>query len=105
MQLNYLDIPYMYARTERGMEFIQALVDDSIRKDDVSLFGLASVQIIIEHHEKYWKKRNLLFFGLPLLLQLIIFWLWSNLLLPGIQVDKENEYSLKEWTEVCNVSL
>ena len=68
MQLTYLDIPYMYARTERGMEFIQALVDDSIRKDDVSLFGLASVQIIIDYHERYWFKRNLFFFGLPLTL-------------------------------------
>ena len=33
----------MYEKTARGMEFIYALADDKIRKDDVSLFGLASV--------------------------------------------------------------
>ena len=31
MSLKYLDIPYMYARTERGMDFIDALADTSIR--------------------------------------------------------------------------
>ena len=36
----YLDIPYMYARNPRGMDFIEALADNSKRKDDVSLFGL-----------------------------------------------------------------
>lgn len=40
MSLKYLDIPYMYARTERGMDFIDALADTSIREDDMSLFSL-----------------------------------------------------------------
>ena len=40
MKLSYLDIPYMYTQTERGMDFIYALAHDEEDVVDVRLFGL-----------------------------------------------------------------
>ena len=50
------------------MDFIEALDDDTCRKDDVHLFGLKSVQIMIEEHFLYWRRFSVLFHGFPLLI-------------------------------------
>lgn len=40
----------------------------------------------------------MLFFGLPLIVQILVFWLWSNFLLPGLNVDENDDYNFKAWT-------
>ena len=48
----------------------------------------------------------MLFFGLPLVVQILVFWLWSNFLLPGLMIDEEDDgYNLKAWTSACEVVL
>ena len=47
----------------------------------------------------------MLFFGLPLVVQILVFWLWSNFLLPGLMIDEDDGYNLKAWTSACEVVL
>ena len=49
--------------------------------EDIEIFGLKSIQILIESHQQYWLKRHLLVIGLPQLLQLLLYFYWSNFIL------------------------
>ena len=64
MQLLYFDLPELYSKTDEGMDFIFALEEN----DDLELFALKSVQILIDVQHDYWSVINYTFFGLPLLL-------------------------------------
>ena len=66
MQTDYIDIPYLYTNTEHGMDFIYAL--SSTKPEKISLFGLKSVQILIDGHFVYWRKMSIFIIGIPMLL-------------------------------------
>ena len=74
MSLQYLDIPYLYYGTPAGNDFIIGLG----KCKDLSIFGLSSVQIIIENHNAHWKKIIFISILMPMIIQLITFWYWSN---------------------------
>ena len=56
MDLRYLDIPYVFCPSQDGFNFIDALVECP----ELEIFGLHSVQILIDSHHFYWKKVNLI---------------------------------------------
>ena len=80
MDLRYLDIPYVFCPSKDGFKFIDALVECP----ELEIFGLHSAQILIDSHHFYWKKVNLLTIGLPMIVQLICFWYWSNIVISNI---------------------
>ena len=61
MGMSYVDIPNIFHHTAEGMDFMDALKVT----EDIDLFGLKSIQILIEAHQKYWLKRHLYAIGLP----------------------------------------
>ena len=87
MNMRYLDIPYIYRPNQQGFEFIYALTEC----DEMELFNLASVQIVIDCHADYWNRINYLFVGGPMILNLFFFWYWSNVVLVNIENDKDFE--------------
>ena len=42
---------------------------------------------------------------MPLCIQLIVFWFWSNLLLPGLDIEVDDEFYLKDWEIFIDVVL
>ena len=52
MILNYLDLPYIFGPTKDGFNFIYAL--EAMENLDLDIFGLKSVQIIIDQQLKKW---------------------------------------------------
>ena len=83
MKLEYLDIPHVYYSTAAGFDFIYALKET----DDLSLFALKSVQIMIDEHSKFWDKLNFWCFGFPMVIQLSAFWYWSNIVIVNLEKD------------------
>ena len=83
MDLRYLDIPYVFCPSKEGSKFIDALVECP----ELEIFGLHSVQILIDSHHYYWKRVNLITIGLPMVVQLICFWYWSNIVISNIDED------------------
>lgn len=99
MLLLYIDIPYLYYNSHVGMKFIEALGECN----DYSVFSLCSIQIIIDSHNRYWRKINLIAIGLPLTVQLVTFWYWSNILLPNYDIDAQ--FGFKKQLQFCNILL
>ena len=87
MVLNFIDIPNLYRNTVEGEKFIYALNDC----EDLKIFSLRSVQIIIDCHYRHWKWLNLKALGLPQLILLFFFWHWSNIILTHLKKDADNE--------------
>ena len=85
MNLQYLDLPYIFGPTRKGFDFIYALS----QCENMDIFTLKSVQIVIDCHARYWDKLNYLCVGLPMLINLLVFWYWSNIVLPNL--DKQPE--------------
>lgn len=77
MSMQYLDIPNIFRHTAEGMDFMTALKET----EDIEIFGLKSIQILIESHQQYWLKRHLLVIGIPQLLQNLLYFYWSNFVL------------------------
>ena len=80
MTLQYLDLPYLYRPTVQGFDFIYALTEC----ENMEIFTLKSVQIIIDCHARYWDRINYLFVGLPRIINLIFFSYWSNIVLSNL---------------------
>lgn len=85
MNLLELDLPQLHKRTPAGDDFMYALS----RCQDIEFYSLKSVQILIDSHIKYWIRINYIAIGLPLIVQLMVFWYWSNVVLPHIDIGKE----------------
>ena len=68
------------------MDFLNALKVT----EDIDLFGLKSIQILIEAHQKYWLKRHFLVIGFPQFLQLVVYFYWSNFVL--INIDTSDSF-------------
>ena len=85
MNLRYLDMPFFYHHSELGFEFVNALEEC----ENLDLFKLPSVQIMIDSQMDYWY--NVIGFGLalPLILQLIIFWYYSNVVISHVLEEPE----------------
>ena len=47
MSLQYLDVPNIFKQTAEGKDFMVALKNT----EDIDIFGLKSIQIIIEAHQ------------------------------------------------------
>ena len=89
--MKFYDLPHITTQSQEGMEFIEALAKTS----DTSIFGLASVQSIIHLHWMFWRKWEVILRLVPFVVQILTFFVWSNLLLPtkaaeGSGWDKEN---------------
>ena len=79
--MQFLDTPYIYEQTKEGFEFIYAL---TAAKEELEIFGLDSVQMIIDKHRAFWRPYNVYGMGLPMCIQLIFFVWWSNIVLPNL---------------------
>ena len=99
MNLQYYDAPDIYRHTPVGMDFIWALH----KTDNLELFALKSVQILIDNHWSYWRRLNTLLFGLPILANLLIFWYWSNIVLPNTQLEQDDSFDTQ--SKICIVAL
>ena len=64
MNMQYLDLLYIFRQTNDGFDFIYALTES----DDLEIYGISSVQIIIDRHHAYWWKFNIFGIGLPMLI-------------------------------------
>ena len=80
MELTYFDLPMLHLHTEEGMDFMEALKENG----SIEIFGKSSVQILVDEQWDRWNFFNNWFRMIPIVLQLITFWLWSNVLLPNI---------------------
>ena len=87
MNLQYLDMPYITRPTQAGFDFIYALAEC----ENLDIFNLKSIQIIIDCHARYWDRINYLFVGFPMVINLILFWYWSNVILPNLKNDDSFE--------------
>ena len=85
MEMNYLDIPIIYRPTQQGFDFVYALT----KSKDLNLFSSKSVQIVIDSQMRYWYRINHIFYGLPMVINLIVFWYWSNVVLINLGTDFE----------------
>ena len=85
MEMNYLDIPIVYRPTQQGFDFVYALT----KSKDLNLFSSKSVQIVIDSQMRYWYRINHIFYGLPMVINLIVFWYWSNVVLINLGTDFE----------------
>ena len=75
----FFDIPMIYAQGPHGQAFMEAL---QVQKNP-SLYDKTGIQLLVRNHWKFWRKRNYMFIILPWVLQLIVFTLWSSILLPN----------------------
>lgn len=91
-------MPFIYHPTQQGFDFIYALT----QSEDLDIFMLKSVQIVIDSHADYWYRINHIFYGLPMLINLVIFWYWSNVVLINLFIDFE---TFGPWDDICRVSL
>ena len=83
MNLQYLDLPYITRPTQAGFDFIYALAEC----ETLDIFNLKSIQIVIDCHARYWDRINYLFVGLPMMVNLLLFWYWSNVVLPNLKFE------------------
>ena len=90
--MQFLDTPYIYKPTQEGFDFIYALTESDV---DLKIFSLASVQIIIDRHQAFWKPFNVFGMGLPMIIQLFFFVWWSNIVITNIDesdsFDRQNK--------------
>lgn len=82
MTLRYLDIPYIIGHTEFGDNFIDAL----LAAEDPTIFGKRSIQVIIDEHHKIWGNYNLWLIFFPMVLQLLVFAYWSNIIVDSLDL-------------------
>ena len=85
MEMEYLDMPFVYKPNKAGFEFIYALN----KCDELEIFNLKSVQIIIDSHAEYWNRLNYIFVGIPMAFNLLNFWYWSNIVLVNLEQDPD----------------
>ena len=98
MSLQYLDMPFVYNQTEQGYDLIY-----SLRKcKNISIFDLKSVQILIDQQNDVWKKISIIFIGIPMVIQLITFSMWSNIVLPNIFLADRDLSGLDQY---CRISM
>ena len=97
MNLSYLDLPFAYTHTPVGFHLIQVLEECT----NLDLFGLASVQVIIDNHTKYWNKINYGAVGLPIGAQLIVFWYWGNVVLTNVKADGSHPEHFDTQNDIC----
>ena len=92
MDLKYLDIPHIHTATKIGSKFIEALghcSDAKNNKNGIEIFKNKSVQIIVDNHWEHWRFFNMTCVGLPMLIQLAVFWYWSNIVLVNLPLDRD----------------
>ena len=87
MEMTYLDIPFIFSPTQQGFDFIYALT----KCQDLNLFSSKSVQIVIDNQARYWYLINHVFYGLPMMVNLAVFWYWSNVVLINLK-DQEDRF-------------
>lgn len=87
-KLSYVDIPHLYRRTPEGYKFLKALE----KFEDISLFGRKSVQILIDFQYEYWNRHQYYSIGVPMTIQLGVFWYWSNIVIKHIEKDPLDFY-------------
>ena len=85
MDLQYIDVPNIHKNTPVGKDFIYGLAEC----ENLELFKNGVVQILIDNHWKYWVRYSLWSYGLPLIIQLAVFWYWSNIVLVNLAKDKD----------------
>ena len=51
---------------------------------NLEIFNIAAVQILINSHEAYWHNINRILIGFPMLVQLVTFVYWSNVVITHI---------------------
>jgi len=80
MDLRYLDAPNIHKNTPVGMDFVKALS----KCGDLELFNNGVIQILLDNHWKYWSFWSRVLVGLPLVIHLLVFWYWSNIVVVNI---------------------
>jgi hypothetical protein len=101
MTLQYFDIPRIYDQTDQGDKFIQVLADT----DNVDIFQHKAVQVIVNHQWEYWRVANKWLMLIPYLIQLFLFWLWSNFLLTNHAKNMAKTQITKEIVPVTNNAM
>lgn len=79
--LYYFDIPHIYRRTLEGYAFLKKLDEF----EDKSIFNKKSIQVLIDFHYRHWNKMQNLFIGIPMSIQLLAYWYWSNFVIVHIE--------------------
>ena len=80
------------------MDFIHSLCKCS----DVDLFKNKSIQILLTAQQENWLWMDWVAFFMPQILQLLVFFYWSNIVIPNL--DSENE-SFGDMADVCEFLL
>ena len=96
LELRLLDLPFIIDQTHEGYAFIYALRESP----DLDIFDCSSIQILIDGHFDHWRKVSLYFVGLPMVWQLLIFTIWSNIVLPNVETDGEKLSGLGSFARV-----
>ena len=85
MDLQYLDVPNIHINTPVGKDFIYGLAEC----EDLELFNNGVIQILIDNHWEFWRSYSRFSYGLPLVIQLLVFWYWSNIVIVNLKNDKD----------------
>ena len=101
MKLEYIDIPDLFRNTAEGINFIYALE----KTERLDLFAIKTVQIIIDHQWKYWRVANGLVFGLPAIINLAVFWYYSNIVLPNLNDEDDSFRSSRRFCLIIMNSI
>jgi len=96
----YFDIPLIHSyNTVEGFEFIEALKG----VQNVQIFSHKSIQMLIDFQWKYWRLVNQAAMGGPLVVQVPLYWLWSNILV--VNKDDKSTTVFRYFTEIALVIL
>ena len=87
MNLEYLDIPFVHKNTPIGKKLMSTLNTTK----DLEIFEHSSVQILIDSHLAHWTNIYRLCVIFPATLQLLVFWLWSNVIISDEDFFKLDE--------------
>ena len=100
MNMHYFDVHNIYQPSPEGMDFIEALANTDA--DHIDLFKCKTVQIMLTAQQENWLLIDWLAFFMPQFLQLIIFWYWSNIVLPNLKTD---EALFEHQNNICGILL
>ena len=83
------------------MDFIEALAACK----DVDLFKNKSIQILITAQQENWLWIDYVAFFLPMLIQLLAFWYWSNIIIVNLDKDTGDFETQATVTEIILIGI
>ena len=76
MKFQFLDLPHLFSNTQIGYDFIKVFE----QRDCYS----QSTKVILDHHDKFWRKKYHFWLGIPTLVNIMTYLYYSFFVLPAL---------------------